>query len=102
MKILVDNKELFTLSEIQKKVMQDEIPSEIFDQDMARRLKWVLFHKYEECFKKLKEEWDKKLKDNGIQSVPTDEDKYAELVFAQQNYKNRSQRDTEQLPYKRE
>ena len=66
-----------------------------FDSDMKRRLNWVLMHKYERCFSRLKAEWDKKLIQNGVQSVPTDPDAYAQLVFSQPNYKDRKARDTE-------
>ncbi len=96
MKISVDGKDLFTLTETQKKVMQNDIATEVFQADMERRLKWVLAHKYEQCFSRLKKDWDKKLADNGVASVPTHADEYAELVFSQPNYKNRSQRDAEQ------
>lgn len=95
MKISVNDVELFTLSDTQKKVMQNDILSDIFEDDMKRRLQWVLMHKYEECFKVLKAEWDPKLAANGIDMMPTDPDKYAELVFAQPNYKNRSAREKE-------
>lgn len=92
MKISVNDKELFTLNETQKKVIQNDIESGIFDDDMKRRLKWVLTHKYEQCFKRLKDEWDRKLLENGVTMVPTQPDEYAELVFSQPNYRNRTQR----------
>ena len=95
MKISVDGKDLFEITETQKKVIRNEIPEDIFDQDMKRRLEWVLTHKYERCFDRLKKEWDEKLIQNGVKSVPTDKDEYAELVFSQPNYKNRSQRTVE-------
>ena len=95
MKVKVDDKALYTLTDIQKKVIQNEIPSEIFEEDMKRRLFWVINHKYEQCFKKLKQEWDSKLEAAGVESIPTNKDAYAELVFKQKNYKNRSKRDTE-------
>jgi len=95
MKISVNNIKLFTLSEIQKKVMANEIRSEIFDADLKRRLKWVLMHKYEQCFDKLKKEWMPKLEVNGVKSIPLDKDALAELIFAQPNYKNRSKRELE-------
>lgn len=97
MKISVDDVELFTLSETQKKVIQNDIISEIFSDDMKRRLHYILMHKYERCFERLKAEWDKKLPLNGVSSVPTDPDAYAELVFKQPNYKNRSQREAENI-----
>lgn len=94
MKISVDDKELFTLTDIQKQVMQDNIIEDIFEEDLKRRLQWVLIHKYEQCFKALKEEWDQKLKSNGVTMVPTDEEEYAKLVFSQRDYQNRSQRES--------
>lgn len=95
MKISVDDKELFVLTEIQKQVIKYNINEDIFDNDMKRRLQWILTHKYDECFKTLKQEWDQKLISNNVKSVPTDPDEYAQLVFAQPNYKSRKARDAE-------
>lgn len=93
MKISVNDQELFTLSETQKQVIQNDIHVEMFDADMKRRLQWILMHKYEECFKDLKKEWDDKLAKNGIKMIPTDPEEYAQLVFAQPNYKDRAARE---------
>lgn len=95
MKISVDDKELYTLSETKKKVIKNDIHEDEFDEDSKRRLKWVLEHKYEQCFKRLKEEWDKKLPGLGIKNVPTNAEEYAELVFSQKEYKSRKQREEE-------
>lgn len=95
MKISVNDKELYTLSETQKKVIKNDIHDDIFEDDMKRRLNWVLMHKYERCFARLKKEWDQKLVANGIKSVPTDPDEYAQLVFSQPNYKDRKAREVE-------
>ena len=97
MKISVDDKHLFTLSETQKKVIKNDIEEEIFDDDMKRRLQYILTHKYERCFTRLKGEWDPKLISEGAKSLPTDPDEYAELVFKHPKYKNRSQREKEAL-----
>lgn len=96
MKISVDDKELFSLSDIQKKVIMNDIHEDEFDADMKRRLQYILMHKYERCFARLKQEWDKKLADNGVDMIPSNPDKYAELVFKQQNYQDRKQRDAGQ------
>jgi hypothetical protein len=93
MKISVNDQELYTLSDTQKKVIMHDIPSDIFEADMKRRLQWVLTHKYDEVFKRLKSEWDPKLAENGVQMIPTDPDAYAQLVFSQPNYQDRSARD---------
>ena len=95
MKISVDDKVLFELTETQKNVMKNVVSADIFEEDMKRRLKWVLTHAYEEWFKTLKEEWDPKLPALGVASVPTDPDAYANLVFCQPCYKCRKTRDLE-------
>lgn len=93
MKISVDDKELFTLTATQKQVIENDIPSQDLDQDLKRRLEYIIKHKYDQCFKRLKEEWEPKLAAKGIQSIPTDKDAFAQLVFQQSDYKNRSQRE---------
>lgn len=95
MKIKVNDKELFELTETQKAVMKNDIHADDFDADMERRLHYILNHKYEQCFKRLKQEWDQKLPSLGVTSVPTDKDAYANLVFAQPCYKCRKTRDLE-------
>lgn len=95
MKISVNGVELFELSEAQKQVIKNDILSENLEDDLKRRLQWVLMHKYENCFKRLKSEWDSKLAANNVAMMPTDPDAYAQLVFAQPNYRDRSARDLE-------
>lgn len=95
MKISVNDQHLFTLSETQKKVIKNDILEEIFDDDMKRRLQWVLMHKYERCFARLKLEWDPKLAAAGVEMIPTNADAYAALVFSQPNYKHRSAREAD-------
>jgi hypothetical protein len=43
----------------------------------------------------LKKEWEPKLAANGVTMLPTDKEAFAQLVFAQPNYKSRKQRDIE-------
>ena len=95
MKIKVDDVEIFELTETQKKVIKNDISDDIFDTDMKRRLEYILKHKYERCFARLKNEWEPKLAANGVESIPTNKDAFAELVFAQPNYKDRKGRDLE-------
>ena|SRR5690606_12758905 len=97
MKISVNDKELFTLSEVRENVIKNDIHADEFDADMKRRLEWVLNHKYEECFKRFKAEWDLKLAANGVEMIPTNADDYAQLVFAQPNYKDRKARELENV-----
>jgi hypothetical protein len=94
MKVEVDGKKVIELNETQKKVIQNDIPDEIFQEDMERRVNWVLSHKYARCFERLKKEWEPKLAQK-MDSIPTNPDQFAELVFAQPEYKNRSLREKE-------
>lgn len=40
-----------------------------------------------------KREWEPKLKSRGVAMIPTDDEAFAELIFSQPDYKNRSQRE---------
>lgn len=94
MKISVNDVELYTLTETQKKIIQNDIPSEIFEEDMKRRLRWVLLdEKVKKCAERLRKEWEPKLLQRGVKQVPLDNEAFAELVFSQRDYKNRSQRE---------
>ena len=95
MKIKVNDKEVFALNLTQEKCIQNDISSSIFTADMERRVAYVIQHKYDQCFKRLKEEWEPKLTAKGFKSVPTDKDEFAQLVFAQPDYKDRSSREKE-------
>lgn len=98
MKISVNDKELYTLSDTQKKVIQNEIHMDVFEEDMKRRLKWILLdQKYENCFKRLKEEWEPKLIQRGITALPTNKDAFAQLVFSQSDYKSHAMREKEKI-----
>jgi hypothetical protein len=96
MKISVNDQEIYTLSDTQKKVIHADIDEDRFDADMKRRLHWVLNHKYERCLERMKAEWMPKLKQR-VDAVPTNDDAFAELVFSQPDYKSRKRRDAEEL-----
>ena len=93
MKIIVDNQEILALNDTQKKVLCNDINSSELDADIKRRVAYIVQHKYEQCFKRLKNEWDPKLAARGIEMIPTKTDAYAELVFSQPDYKDRLARE---------
>jgi hypothetical protein len=94
MKINVDGQEVFELSATQKRVIQNDISEDIFDADMKRRLEYILTHKYEQCYKRLKDEWEPRLAARGVQSLPTNRDAFAQLVFSQPDYQDRKTRES--------
>ena len=93
MKISVNDQELFTLSETQCKVICNDIHSDIFEEDMKRRLNYILQHKYERCLERLKAEWMPKLAER-MDTIPTNDEKFCELVFSQPDYMCRKTRDS--------
>lgn len=102
MKVSVDDVELFTLTPVQKQIIQNDIPlstpedTNFFENDMKRRLSWVLItEKVAKCAQRLKAEWEQKLLERGVRSVPTDLEEFAALVFTQPDYKDRATRETE-------
>ena len=94
MKIRVDNDQVYELTETQKKVLKNDINADEFEDDIKRRVRWVVEHKYGSSLKRLKDEWIPKLKESGVQSIPLNDELFAELVFAHKDYKDRKLRDT--------
>jgi len=95
MKVTVDGEEIFTLSEVQKKVIKNDIHEDEFEFDMKRRLYYILNHKYERCLERLKLEWMPKLK-NRIETIPTNDEAFAQIIFSQPDYKGRKERHIEE------
>ena len=93
MKISVNDTELLTLSQTQLDVIANDIPSEKLEEDLKRRLANIITSKYDACFDRLFKEWFPKLAARGVASIPTDKEAFAQLVFSQSDYKNRSARE---------
>lgn len=92
MKILCDDKVVYEVTDHIKNVICNDIPDDLFYDDMIRRLRYVLEHKYEMCMKRLIEEWMPKLREKGLAIPPKDED-FVALIMSQPEYKNRSERE---------
>lgn len=93
MKIVIDDIYVIELSEIQEKVIKSYILEDEFQEDMIRRIKDAVEGKYLNCFKRLKDEWDAKLEESGVDMIPTKKEEYAKLVFSHVDYKSRSDRE---------
>ena len=97
MKIKFNDAIILDISETMKKVILHDIQENDLTEHLVHRIQHSVMHKYEACFERLKSEWDKKLADRGIDMIPTNRDKYAELVFSQPDYKGRTEREKECL-----
>ena len=100
MKIKVDDEEIFEIKEWHKKVMQNDLFTEGFEDDVKRRLSWVIQHKIEQCYERLRKEWMPKLEAQGIESIPLDRETFVNLITSHPEYKNRSQRERENFQAK--
>ena len=97
MKISVNDQELYTLTETQKKVIMNDIHADIFKDDMKRRLHYIVMDRiYKKSMEKMRKDWDQQLRANGVKSFPVDNDAYADLVLKQpqyRDYKSRQQKE---------
>lgn len=93
MKFLCNDEVIVELSETQKKIIKNDIHEDVFDEDMKRRVSWIFDEKLKSCYKRLKAEWEPRLAERGVESIPTNPEKFAELVFAQPDYCCRKTRD---------
>ncbi len=98
MKILVNDECVCELNETQKKVIMNDIHADEFDADMNRRVNYIIMHKYEQCLKRLRDEWTPKLRDLKVESVPLNDDAFAEVIFARPEYKDRKARELDAVP----
>jgi len=90
-KIKYDNEDILDISDTDKLIIENDV-AEDFDTDIKRRLKYIVEHKKEQCFKRLWDEWVPKLRDRGQTTIPTGETEFVSLVTSQPDYKNAAQR----------
>jgi len=96
MKISVNDKELFTISENKRRVICDYLHEDIFEEDMKRRVKWVIDEIYNAAARQLISTWSEKISGR-VENIPSDNEKYCDLIISQPDYKSRKQRDLESL-----
>lgn len=86
MKFYVDQTQVYELDSTQEKIIQDNIPSVLFTSDMQRRVEWVISQKLDQSFDSLFTHWLPILQQR-YESLPSNKNAFAELVFAQPDYK---------------
>lgn len=96
MEISVNGQVIFTIDEHTEQVIKSDIPAEIFEEDMIRRLKWIIQEKYKGCIRRMRETYEPQLIANNIKP-DYDNDIFANQVFALPTYKDGSTKRAEQL-----
>lgn len=86
MEIKINDEVILKLSDLELKTLMNDIPSDELKEDISRRLKYIIMHKHGECLKRLKEQWIPKFKELGKDSIPLDDNKFCEEVFACSSY----------------
>lgn len=74
-----------TLTNTQAEIIKDSIGVDNFEEDIKRRVGWVVEEKLKQCNKRLIDVWSEKLKER-YDALPTNGDKLAELIFEQPDY----------------
>lgn len=88
MRIDVNGVELFTITPEQKKVIEYEVSSDVFEADIKRRLFWVINECYKVAIQQMKNEWIPVLKAEETPSIPLDDQAFADLIMARPDYKD--------------
>lgn len=94
MLVKLDDEVIFEIDERMLKLIAHDIEDPI--PDIKRRLRWVIEHKCDRCYARMKEEWTKeddsgqsKLSRAGIASIPTNKRDLADLILNHPQYMNR-------------
>lgn len=98
MKLQVDGKQVLELAEWQKSVIKNDMPEEIFQEDMERRVRWIIQEKFDRCWERFEKEWIERLRnDPSVKNIPLDRQEFTTLVLSRSDYKSRSEREREQI-----
>lgn len=96
MRVKWKDEEILALSELDKKVICNDIHEDIFEEDMKRRLRYILQHKVERCEQRLIDEWLPKLRaDKSISAIPNTREGMLNMIFSHPSYKCRKTREAE-------
>lgn len=96
MQVKLDDQVLFEIDDRMIKMFEHDIIDAI--PDIKRRLQWVIEHYCDQVCVRLKDEWIEKFSnDPSIDSIPSNKAKFIDLIFSQKDYKNRAQREKENV-----
>jgi hypothetical protein len=87
--IKMNDKEIFQISDLDLSLLASELPE--VDEDIERRLKWIIEHKCDRIYDRFRTKWTQILIKEGVTSLPTGRDEFITLVINRPDYKNASQ-----------
>ena len=95
MKIYLDSKEIYELTDDKLNVLKAYLLEEELESEIERRIIEAIESKYQACLGRVRADWESKLEESGIDMIPTNKENFAKLVFKQDFYKNRTAREAE-------
>lgn len=95
--VKINDKEAFIVTDTDKIILANDLLD--VNSEIERRLKYIIDDKVNNCYARLYKEWvtDGKLESLGVTSIPTKRDDVVALIVARPEYKNRVQRDAEEV-----
>lgn len=97
MQVKLDDEVLFEIDERMVNLIAHDIIDPI--PDIKRRLRWVIEHKCDQCYVRMKDQWMEKLMaDPKVDSIPANKQKFVDMILSHPEYKNRAQREKESQP----
>ena len=97
MKIDVDGRELLEVTQDDIEILEYVIVSEFLEDDLKRRIKWIIEHKIERCYERFKNEWIPQLEDDpSVRTIPLNVKALFNMVKVRPDYKDRSARVAEE------
>lgn len=100
MKIKLDEEVIFEIDERMMKLLAHDLLEPI--EEIKRRLRWVIEHKCDQSFERIKKEWlsddgsgQTKAGKSGLEMIPTSKTAFVDSIFGLKSYKNRVEREAE-------
>lgn len=95
MDVFLDDEKLFTISDTDIKLLAHDLEDPI--SEIKRRLEYIISHKCDQCYKRMRDEWVERFEKTGeISAVPLGRDAFVALVTAHPDYKDRVERELAQ------
>lgn len=89
--VKIDEEVIFEIDDLMLKLLADDLEDPI--SEIKRRLRWVIEHKCDQCFKRLEQKWMPVLREDPfVDSIPKSKSKFCDLVFSHRNYVCKSER----------
>lgn len=93
MKIYLDQTELVEISTTRLGVFCSQVNEDYLVAYLTEKLKEGLAREYTAAFNRFKKEWDEKLLADNVTTIPLDQDAYAQMIFAREDYKTAKQKE---------